>query len=289
MRTVKAGRGFSWLLGVASGALAVVGLTGTASAVEMGADDEVRYVQRDIVQPEFTLTPFADLRVLHYDTSFLGTTQYTQSLGAKFVPIENLEVSFNPGSFYAGDFSGYGAVKLGGTYQFLRKDAIEMAVSAYLPLGQTGFVNFIGIGGGLPIRIHGGDVFRLDTGFYFAGFFDSSVGGDAQFTLSEVDDTMWPNADPMIPAEFSFQIIDELFAGVDTGFGMLLASDAGDSVFVPLGFRFGGTVPVDGRPFVDLTTGFRWPAFLGTIGDDASEPGWIEVQIVRAEFHLDMN
>jgi hypothetical protein len=289
MRTVKAGRGYGWLLGVASGALAFVGLTGTASAVDIGADDEVRYVQRDLVMPELTLTPFADMRVVNYDYGFFSATHYTQSLGAKFVPVENLEISFNPGSFYAGDSSGYGAVKLGGTYQFLKKDAIQMGVSAYLPLGQTGAIDFIGIGAGLPIRIHGGDFFRLDTGLYFAGFFDSSFGNQAQFSLSEVDDTMWYNADPMIPAEFSFQIIDELFAGVDTGFGILTVDNAEDTVFVPLGFRFGGTIPVDGKPFVDLTTGFRWPAFLTTIGDDASEPGFFEVQIVRAEFHIDMN
>ena len=176
----------------------------------------------------------------------------------------------------------------GGTYQFLRKDVIEMGVSAYLPLGQTGGIDFIGIGAALPVRIHGGDFFRMDTGLYFAGFFDSSYGNDAQFTFSEVDDTWWPNADPAIPLEFSFQIIDELYAGADTGFGFLAASNAGDTIFVPLGFRFGGTIPIDGRPFVDLNTGFRWPAFISTIGDDASEPGFIEVQIVRAEFHLDM-
>lgn len=289
MRTVKAGRGFGWLLGVASGALAFVGLTGTAAAVELGADDDIRYVQRDLVLPEFTLTPFLDMRIVHSEGDIGSATLFSMSGGAKFVPLENLEVSFNPASFYAGDGSGYGAVKLGGTYQFLRKDAIEMGVSAYLPLGQTGGIDFIGIGAGLPVRVHGGDFFRLDTGLYFAGFFDSSYGNNAQFTFSEVDDTWWPNADPAIPLEFSFQIIDELYAGADTGFGFLAASNAGDTIFVPLGFRFGGTIPLDGRPFVDLNTGFRWPAFLGTIGDDASQPGFIEVQIVRAEFHLDMN
>jgi hypothetical protein len=289
MGMVKRGRGLQMLLGLGAGALALVGLTGSAAAVEIGADDEIRYVQRDLVMPEFTLSPFADMRLVHFEGNFGSATLFTMSAGARFVPLENLEVSFNPASFYAGNGSGYGAVKLGGTYQFLRKDAVQIGVSAYLPLGQTGAIDFIGIGAGLPVRVHGGDFFRMDTGLYFAGFFDASLTNNAFFSFSEVDDTWWFNADPAIPLEFSFQIIDELYAGADTGFGFLASSRAGDTIFVPLGFKFGGTIPVDGRPFVDLQTGFRWPAFLGTIGDDASEPGFIEVQLVRADFHIDMN
>lgn len=287
MRSVNQGHGKVRILGIGAGALAFAGLMGSASAVELGADDEIRYVQRDLVMPEMTLTPFADLRIINYD-GFITGTEYTQNMGARFVPLENLEIHFNPMSFYAGDASGYGTVQLGAVYRFVNEDVIEIGGALSLPVGQTGPIDFIGIQAGLPVRIHGGDFFRLDTGFFFSALFDTSVAPNARFSLAQMDDTMWPNADPMLPVEMSFQIIDELFAGFDTGVGILDVADAGDRVFVPLGMRFGGTVPMDGRPFVDLTTGFRWPAFLSTFGPDAAEPGFIEIQLVRAEFHIDV-
>lgn len=275
-----------WVLGLTSGALTLLGLAGTASAVELGADDELRYVQRDLVLPEMTVSPFADLRVLHFDG---GGVIYSQNIGVRFVPIENLELRANPFSFYAADASGYGTASFGATYRFFQDDTFEVGVSASLPVGSTGPLGGIGMSGGLPVRIHVEDAFRLDTGLFISGLFDTNFGGDPVFALAHVDDAPILDFDPAIPVEASVQIIDLVYAGIDTGFGIASFDQPGDRIFVPLGFRVGANLDMDGRPFVDLNTGFRWPAFINTADPDTVSAGFFEVQIVRADLHFDVS
>jgi len=288
MQTVKRGRGGSWLLGLGAGTLALAGSAAPAAAVELGADDEIRYVRRDLVLPRMTVSAWGDLRLLHLEGAAGGGTVYSQNIGARIVPLENLEVYANPFSFYAGDASGYGPVGLGAKYRFVDSEVFEMGAELSIPMGQTGPLDFIGMQGGFPMRIHGGDVFRLDTGVFVAGLFDTSLTGQALFGLMRVDNAPVPDVDPMIPIEASIQIVDEFFVGMDMGFGILDVDRAGDSVFVPMGFRIGGTVAVDNRPFVDLGAGFRWPFFINSFGGDAVEPGFFEVQLIRADMHFDL-
>ncbi len=282
------------LLGPAVGALALVGVSGTAAAVEMGADDEVRYVHRDLVLPRMTLTPTVDMRLINLDLgAFGGGTVFSQNIGVSIVPLDNLEVHANPLSFYAGDITGYGVAGLGATYRFVAEDMFEMGVRLSIPIGQTGPIDFVGMQGGFPMRVHGGDVFRLDTGIFVAGIFAQSLGfliGDAQFSLAQIDSAPYFDVDPMIPLEASVQIIDEIYVGMDMGFGIVDVDVAEDTVFVPLGFRFGGTVPVDGRPFVDLSTGFRFPFFLNSFNVDGEAvlADFWEVQLLRADMHFDL-
>jgi hypothetical protein len=78
----------------------------------------------------------------------------------------------------------------------------------------------------------------------------------------------------------TFQLIDSLYAGFDTGVGLLHTKPAvqtrrfteplSDNAFMPLGFRFGGTVPLDGRPLLDLGANFTLPVFL--LGADKNPP-----------------
>jgi hypothetical protein len=291
MRKVTQRLGARWLLAVSTGALAMCGLASTASAVELGADDELRYVQRDLVLPEMTVTPFVDMRVIRVGNSFADAVFYSQNIGVKFVPLENLELKASPFSFYAGDGSGYGTVMLGGTYRFFSDDTFEVGVTANVPVAATGVLGGIGMSGGLPIRVHVDDVLRIDTGLFISGLFDTNAayGGDAQFAIARADDAPFFLPDPGVPLEASFQIVDMIFAGMDTGFGIRAFGDPGDQIFVPLGFRVGANLDMDGRPFVDLTTGFRWPVFIYTGSPDTVEAGVFDVQIVRADFHFDVS
>lgn len=282
-----------WLVGLSSGALTLLGLVSSASAVELGVDDELRYVQRDLVLPEMSVTPFVDMRVLNVGVGAFNATIYSQNIGVKFVPIENLELKASPFSFYAGDATGYGTVMLGGTYRVYNDDSIEVGVTANVPVAATGDLGGIGMSGGLPIRLHIDDAFRLDTGIFIGGLFDTNIafGGDPVFAIAKADDAPFFLPDPGVPVEASFQIVDLVFAGLDTGFGIrdFGHPDAGDNIFVPLGFRIGANLDMDGRPFVDLTTGFRWPVFVYTGSADTVEAGIFDVQIVRADFHFDVN
>lgn len=285
-RVWNRGRGARWLLAASSGALTLLGVVSTAGAVELGADDELRYVQRDLVMPEMTLTPFADLRVIHFDG---GGVVYSQNIGVKLSILENLEIRASPLSFYAADASGYGTVQLGGTYRFYSDDMVEVGISANVPVAATGPLGGIGMSGGLPVRLHIDDSFRLDTGLFLTGLFDTNFGGDPVFALARADDAPLLIPDPAIPVEATAQIVDLVFAGLDTGFGIATFAQPGDSIFVPLGVRIGANLDMDGRPFADLSTGFRWPLFLNTASRDTLEVGTFEVQIIRADFHFDLS
>jgi hypothetical protein len=287
--TVKQGRHMGRILGIGAGALAFAGLVGSATAVELGADDEVRYVQRDMVLPPMTVSPWLDMRVIRIGGGLGGIIEYSQNIGAKFVPLENLQIKASPVSFYAGDFSGYGTAGLGAMYRFVNEEMFEMGVELNVPVGSTGRLGAVGMSGGFPMRLHIKDSVRIDTGLFVTGLFDTNFSNQAQFGLAKIDDAPIFVPDPMIPIEASFQIIDEIFVGLDTGFGAANIDDAGDTIFIPFGFRFGGTVPMDGRPFVDLSTGFRWPAFILTGSPDTVEAGYFEIQLVRADFHFDLN
>lgn len=290
MRKVTRMQGVRRLLAVSTGALATCGLISTAAAVELGADDELRYVQRDLVMPEMTVTPFVDMRVLRVGGAAGGAVVYSQNIGVKFVPLENLELKASPLSFYAGDATGYGTVMLGGTYRFFSDDTFEVGVSAHVPVAATGPLGGIGMSGGLPIRVHIDDVFRIDTGLFLSGLFDTNFfPGDPQFGVAKADDAPFLLPDPGVPLEASFQIVDMVFAGMDTGFGIRAFGEPGDEIFVPLGFRLGANLDMDGRPFVDVSTGFRWPIFIYSGSPDTVEAGVFDVQIVRADFHFDVS
>lgn len=259
---------------------------GSAQAAELGTDDEVPFVQRDLVVAPMTLAPELDARLIRVPG---GSMLYSQSAGARFGVVEDLEVRATPLSFYAGDASGYGAFLLDATYRFLRTDVAEIGVTGGLYIA-SGDVGGIGLQAGLPVRLHLGGVFRLDTGLYFAGEFAEGAMRNASFRLARIDMAPAFIPDPMLPVEATLQINDMFFAGLDTGIGFAYSQDFGQTTFIPLGARLGVTIAAEERPFLDITTGFRFPMLItpGSRGD-AVQSGLWEIDIAKVTAYIDLN
>lgn len=163
----------------------------------------------------------------------------------------------------------------GATYRFLNLDLVELGgrlefgaftVDSGVPddavLRMTAMV---------PFKLHAGKIFRLDAGVAITGLFpvDGSTEADGALATYGSD----PNiVGPGIPIQATIQIIEPLFAGLDTGFGMLTFREdfADDGCFAPLGLRFGGTIPMDDRPLADVVGNFTFPYFL--LGADPEPP-----------------
>ncbi len=130
----------------------------------------------------------------------------------------------------------------------------------------------------IPVVLRIAHRFRLDTGFYTTLILptDGRTPVDGGFFSAGPN----PNVPgggmrPGIPVRATFNVIEPVFVGFDTGLGIFSFSrDVGDNVFIPMGFRFGGTVPSGKRALVDLTSSFSFPVlFLGG-GDSPVSEAW---------------
>ena len=98
------------------------------------------------------------------------------------------------------------------------------------------------------MRIHGGDVFRLDITPNVAFYFDS----DTSFGVG-------------LPLSFGFSVWDYIYLGFRTGVSMGFdTTTRGEDLrpLIPFGVFVGGVVPVAQGPLVDLRLGFSFPSFL---------------------------
>jgi len=234
-----------------------------------GMKQPVAYVERPLTLPKMTLSPELDLAITHLDLGgFLGTaTVFFVELGAAFGITDDFMVEAHPLGIEAGDVdTDYTRFEVGATYRFL-KGPVEIGGRFRFQVDNAGTLVF---NPGLPVRIHGGEIVRIDTGVNFSGVVPTKKDTDSQAALLGIGTDLLLSAEAGIPVNVAFQIVKPVFVGLSTGYGIVAFSQAGDTSFMPLGFFAGGTVPGDQGPLLDIGASFGFPYFL--LGGSNSNP-----------------
>lgn len=223
------------------------------------------HVDRPLTLPEMYLAPSLGFANLHIESGPFSANAIIIAAGARFGITDDFEVEATPLTLQFGDVDeGYSFFMAGATYRFL-KEEFEMAGRLRFAINTNPdlFIN-----PSLPMRLHAGDIVRLDTGVNFTLVLPD--GGDATPALAGIGGLTSPTGgllgagiEPGIPLNVDFQIVREFWAGLGTGFGAADMGEFGDSIFVPVGFRAGGTIPGgDDEPLVDIDGGFSFPYFI---------------------------
>jgi hypothetical protein len=240
--------------------------TGTtaASAPESAGTSKypVLYGKRPLTLPRMMLSPELSFGALNISLGPFGSaTLMNLKAGAEFGITDDFQVDAAPLAFLFGDASGYGLATVGATYRFVRSDSFEVGARALLGFTDSPDLVFTV---GAPMRAHLVEgKLRLDTGAYLSVI--APNGGDAQVGLAQIERSVFSPA-PGIPLVANFSILEQLYAGLNTGFGIFDFANAGDSVFVPLGFQAGYTITSQAKPVVDVGASFGFPLMFGSDG-----------------------
>ena len=237
--------------------------TEAAAQEEGGGDYPVRYVERPLTLPERTLRIDGRFPVMRFGVPdvFFGFFA-----GAGYGILDDLEVfgTIIPITFIP-DRVRFNDPVVGATYRFFHNDVVEIGVGGrfQIPVDDQRYFIF---NPRLPIVLHLGDIVRLDTGVNLGvgaqtGGGPAIVGlfGPGQFAPLPFQ------IDPGLPARFAFQVIDQLWIGANTGFSVVSTDTFGRdeaTVWVPIGWEVGGTIPGDEGPLVDIRGGFEFPYFI---------------------------
>jgi hypothetical protein len=229
------------------------------------------------------LSPEVGFSIAHLESGPFAITAYNLRLGAEFGVLPNLTVEATPIAVSFGDASGYGVASLGATYRFLDTGTIEVGGRARLRFDER---PNLGLAAGLPVRAHllDGNL-RLDTGINLGLAIPD--GGSAKVGLQGgITDIL--RVEPGIPLVVDYSFTPSVFAGASTGLGVADFGNFGDTVFVPLGLRVGGTVAPTGAPMIDLVGGFGFPLFLSTINSNQAVTTelWVIDLAAKAYFQL---
>ena len=190
---------------------------------------------------------------------YFDQTRLTLTAGAALGVVDGLEVGALLLPVYLAPDGDFGDIEAYGRYRFLSGDVeVGAQVTVALPT-HTRF----GIGLGAPVLFHLGQM-RIDTG--------------VELELIFTDPTV---VDLDIPAAFTFDIGDGLFAGVRTG----LYAPNFEEVAIPL-WGFVGYTLISGKaPFIDLVATFGWPHFIWTGPGDSVEIETFDL-ILGARFYF---
>ncbi len=244
----------------------------------------VAQAKRQLVLPDLTLAPRFDVTFDHFDFAGGAANGASLELGAQLGLLGDLELEAtvvslivgeaattpitlidDAGSFGLGGLESgadWGVFRLGGTLRFVATDVVEIA-GRFRFLVDNNAV--IGLNFGLPVRIHLGDVARLDTGIELHPRFPTS-GGDPVFGLLGVDDNVL-RPSPGIPLDFVVNPIEALWLSVGTGFGAADVTDD-NTIFIPLELGIGGTIAKGKAALVDIGASFAFPALFTPAEDD---------------------
>jgi hypothetical protein len=258
--------------------------TDTGGTAAAASDSYPRqYAMRPLTLPPSMLSPELGFSIAHLESGPFAFTSYNLRLGAEFGVLPNLTVEATPIAVNFGDASGYGIASLGATYRFLDTGAIEVGGRARLRFDEDPNV---GLAAGLPVRAHllDGNL-RVDTGINLGLVIPS--GGSAKVGLQGgVTDIL--RVDPGIPLAVDYSFTPNVFAGASTGLGVVDFGNFGDTVFVPLGLRVGGTLVPAEAPMIDIVGGFGFPLFVSTIipNQTVTTELWVIDLAAKAYFQL---
>jgi hypothetical protein len=259
--------------------------------VDEGKGLPISSSERPLTLPELTMRIDASGGDYHIEIGgFFGDIDIGYlTIGAGFGILDDLEIDavivplfFNPDSNDSTLL--YGNPLLGATYRFVNVDPVEVGASLTfsIPVADD---RFFGLSPGIPVRVHLGDVGRLDTGIYFSALIpvsDELNDGDVIGAWGGVSALPLPVVlgKPGLPIEFTFNPVEFFFLGFRSGFGIADLEHPKETFYVPLGFNIGGTVPLDERPLVDIGWFFDFPVlFLPAL--EAPEIAGIQLDVDR--------
>ena len=216
------------------------------------------YVERPLTLPEMALSPQLDAAIARAELGRVSATAVQMELAASFGITDDLMVEARPLGFITGDVdTDYTRFQLGATYRFL-DGPVEIGGRFRFQIDSNAN---LALNPGIAVRIHAGNVARIDTGLNFTGVVPTGSGDPVAGLGGIVTDFLKP-AEAGIPLDVSFQVVDPVFVGLSTGFAILTLEEAGDTSFMPLGFFAGGTVPGDDGPLADIGASFGFPLFI---------------------------
>lgn len=245
----------------------------------------VPHVDRPLTLPKLNLAVGLDGTLSHFEANFffasLDATGGSLDLGGALGVTDDVEIeavvismAFEDGwvspslplvPFEGVDGADWGLTRLGATLRFFAADAAEVGARFRFLVDNNATLGF---NGGLPIRLRLPGVLRFDTGFHFIGLVPTRESSSAVFGLIDVGSSpLSPEAG--FPLRLAIQTIDELWIGLNTGFGVLDVGED-DSAFMPLGATLGGSIPVN-DVILDLTGSFLFPTFFLLGGEDTDE------------------
>lgn len=150
----------------------------------------------------------------------------------------------------------WGMSRLGGTLRFVATDEAELAARFRFLVDND---PTIGLNGSMPVRLHGGRVFRFDTGVSVVGRVPTARDLSPSFGIADVGSMpLAPEAG--VPIRMLFQPAEDFFFGLNSGFGIVDVTDD-DSIFLPLGAQLGGTLVLGQKLIMDLKGAFLFPTF----------------------------
>lgn len=255
-------------LSVAFAALATLSAAASAQAQDAPQRLPLSFSRRPLTLTRSTLRLDAELAIAHLETTFLGVTASSNSvglgLGAGFGITEDLEVGATVIPLTLSPDFKYNAPSVYGTYRFLRGDVeVGARLALTLPIDRD-----FGVSVGVPVLLHLGDAARLDTGAFLDFTFSDPLGKQLR-----------------IPVAFTASINPNLFLGARTGF----VFPNFDSLGMPLGVYVGYTLAGgDGAtPLADITAAFDFPLFLTSGSGDTIHTGlWTASLNGRIFFNL---
>lgn len=235
------------------GALVALTIAAPAWAAVPAEDEEaaypLRFVERPLTLPRHGLLLGATVPVIRGPRPD-GSVQRVVGLAVNgaFGVTDDFAVSVSPVVLQLAPEPLVGDASLAARYRLRGRGSVEVALTLSLQLPfQDDFLATPQVN----VRIHGGDVFALDTGALLEfRFSDPSVIAFA------------------IPIRPTVQLSDHLFAGINTGLVVATLDRPGDSLYFPLAFDAGVTLG-DERPLCDLTAAVEFPLFWIPAADDS--------------------
>jgi len=249
-------------------------------------NDEVELSQakRQLVLPDMTLAPRFDVTFDHFEVQNTAANGATMELGAQFGLLGDLELEAtvislmvgelavtpmtlldDPGTIGFGGFESgadWGVSRFGGTLRFLATDVAEIAGRFRFSVDNNAIIGFEF---GLPIRIHLGDIARLDTGFFMHPRIPTG-GGNAAFGLLDIDDNAL-RPSPGIPLELVVSPVETFWLNVSTGLAVPDVTED-NTIYLPLELGLGGTIAKGRAALVDISANFSFPTLFTPGFDD---------------------
>lgn len=267
---VKSARSLALATTILTASLALAAPREAAAQITGEHSDKLSlaHVSRPLTLPEMHVRAELDGTYSHFESGLGAANGGALELGGAFglfddveleavlVSLELGELALTPMNFDLVDDADWGVSRFGATVRFLASDVAEVGGRFRFFIDRHAALGF---GAGLPVVVRGAKVVRLDTGIHGVGRVPTN-GANASFGLVDASSVPF-SADAGIPLRLSVQAIEELWFGLNTGFGAYDVSED-DTIFLPLGLSVGGSVPLDSDLILDVDASFLFPTFV---------------------------